>query len=59
MNNPKALTRGHTYHYTGIEITYLFERINHYVFELKQGSTSKQLPLTHSQVIDLVTEINR
>jgi len=57
MTNPKALTRGNTYHYTGLEITYLFERINHYVFELKQGSTSKKLELTHSQVIELVTEI--
>jgi hypothetical protein len=59
MTNPKALTRGHTYHYTGIEITYSFERINTYVFTIKQGSTSKQIELTHSQVIDLVTEINR
>jgi len=56
MTNPKALTRGNTYHYTGIEITYSFERINTYVFTIKQGSTSKQIELTHSQVIDLVTE---
>ena len=57
MTNPKALTRGHTYHYTGLEITYSFERINHYVFEVKRGNVIEQLPLTHSQVIDLVTEI--
>lgn len=56
MTNPNTLTRGHTYHYTGLEITYSFARVNTYVFEIKQASTSKQIELTHSQVIDLVTE---
>jgi len=55
--NPGTLTKGHTYYYDSLQLTYLHETINHYVFSFDEYGQKSTMKLNFTQVKNNVTYI--